>query len=420
MTRDPESSELGVLVAAPPDGSQLLTPRAKSRVEIRRALLIILLGLQLTIFLGGASRSFQGGTDFRAFYGAGRLVLDGRGSSLYSHSAQEQIQRLVISPTHKTLPFLYPPFASLLFVPLARLPYNLAFAVFTLISLTALLIASAYLRISHGSFPYAIVPLSILCMVPVLMSLLQGQISLLLLMLYTAAHAGLCRGRAAVPGLLLALALTKWQLALPVLFLLAVWKMWRVVGFAVAGAAGLFCASVGVAGVSGMREYIHNMLQVANRTASDPAGAKALYGMFAADMPNLHGLFFVLTGGRSSGLVFTAVGSVAVLCWAARRKPSIPLALTAAMLVSYHMQGYDLTLLALPLGLAAGDWIRVHRQEFGAREKSALYLSYAAAVMLVAPFSVLILWLHASWILIVPVFAMFWYTSVRDSASNRA
>jgi hypothetical protein len=249
------------------------------------------------------------------------------------------------------------------------------------------------------------------------MSLLQGQISLLLLLLYTASHLAFSRGRAAVAGLLLSLALIKWQLALPVLFLLAIWRRWAVIGFAAAGAAVLFCASLGVAWMAGMREYAQSMLQIAARTARDPGGAKVLYGMFAADMPNLHGMFFVLTGGRTIGLVLTAISSLAVLAWASHRPPSLPLALTAAMLVSYHMQAYDLTLLILPISIAGCELLHADRQGCGQRAKRRAYLLYGAALLLAVPVAPLLIWCHASWMLVVAVIAILLYPSPAESAS---
>jgi hypothetical protein len=383
--------------------------------------LLVLLGSQLCLFLGGLSRSLHGSTDFRAFYSAGRLVLDGHGSTLYKYSAQEQVQRSVISPDDQTLPFLYPPFAALLFVPFAWLPYKLAFASFTLVSAIALMLVSAYLtKAKPASIPLPkwLVPLCAICLVPVLMALLQGQISLLLLLVYTASHIAFSRERKTGAGLLLSVALIKWQLALPVLFLLAAWRKWKVIGVVAAGATGLYCVSLAVAGMAGVRDYAQSMLQVAARTASDPYGAKALYGMFGGDMPNLHGMFFVLTGGRPFGLVLTAISSLAVLFWAARRPPSMSLALTAAMLVSYHLQAYDLTLLILPIGISTFDLMSARGREFGQRTKRKSYLLYGSISILVPPIAPVVVSLHASWLLIASVITMLSYLSATGSVSS--
>ena len=73
--------------------------------------------------------------------------------------------------------------------------------------------------------------------------------------------------------------------------------------------------------------------------------------MFPARMPDLHGLFFLLSHGQRWGLLLTLGASLAVMLWAALQRPSLPLALLAALLVSYHLQPHDLTLLLLPIGL---------------------------------------------------------------------
>jgi hypothetical protein len=84
--------------------------------------------------------------------------------------------------------------------------------------------------------------------------------------------------------------------------------------------------------------------------ASNPAG-EAKYGMFPDQMPNLYGFFHTLSGGAPWGLALTIFCSLLVLFWAARQQPSLPLALLAGVLVSYHLYLYDLTLLLLPITL---------------------------------------------------------------------
>jgi hypothetical protein len=420
QTRDPHVSDLPAsLGGGPHNRAHLIQP--EDRIGTWSLVLLVLLGCQLFLFLGGLSRSLHGSTDFRAFYSAGRMVLDSHGSRLYSYSAQEQVQRSVISPDDQTLPFLYPPFAALLFVPFAWMPYKLAFASFTLVSAIALMLVSAYLMKAKAAWiflPAWGVPLCAICLVPVLIAVLQGQISLLLLLIYTASHIAFSRGRTTCTGLLLSVALVKWQFALPVLFLFAAWRKWKVIGVAAAGATGLFCVSLAVAGVAGVREYAQSVLQIAARTASDPYGAKARYGMFGGDMPNLHGMFFVLTSGRPFGLALTAIGSLAVLFWATRRTPSMSVALIAAMLVSYHMQAYDLTLLILPIGISVFEVIRAKGQETGQRTKRQGYLLYGAIGILVSPIAPLVVSLHASWLLIASVIAMLSYFSVNEAVSS--
>ena len=68
-------------------------------------------------------------------------------------------------------------------------------------------------------------------------------------------------------------------------------------------------------------------------------------------MPNLYGIFFTLTPTNRLAITLTIAASLLLLAWAATRKPSLPLALLVAILVSYHLYPCDLTLLLLPISL---------------------------------------------------------------------
>jgi hypothetical protein len=100
------------------------------------------------------------------------------------------------------------------------------------------------------------------------------------------------------------------------------------------------------------------MAGMTKQTALDASAAKAHYGMFPVDMPNLHGLTFGLTHGAHWGLVLNVLLCCVVLGFAARQRASLLVALPAAMLVSYHMQPHDLTLLLLPLSFEVDELLR--------------------------------------------------------------
>lgn len=64
------------------------------------------------------------GTDFVAFYTAGRIVASGEGSELYSLDLAHEIQlEIYQTETENFNPYLNPPFYALLFVPFSKLPY---------------------------------------------------------------------------------------------------------------------------------------------------------------------------------------------------------------------------------------------------------------------------------------------------------
>lgn len=322
--------------------------------------LLILVACQAAICLSGSRASLSGQVDLRAFYATAWIVRHHEASRLYQYSYQEQVQNELVSHRNAPLPFLYPPFAALVFVPLSLLPYRLAFAASCCLNLLLLLLAGQLLRPwlpALQASPWCLLPLLYASLFGVSIALMQGQISFLLLLLFCGAYTLLQGQHDRLAGLLLALTLIKFQLALPVIALYIIWRRWRVVGGFLAGAVALALISWGLTGTAGLASYPHAMYGLANDIARHAAEAKIRYGMFPTDMPNLHGLTYELSRGRLWGQEINILLSSAVMLFAASRKPSLLVALPAAMLVSYHMQPHDLVLLLLPLSFLIDESI---------------------------------------------------------------
>src|SRR6185312_10779083 len=117
------------------------------------------------------------------------------------------------------------------------------------------------------------------------------------------------------------------------------------------------------------------------------AAAKVHYGMFPVDMPNLHGLTFGLTHGASWGLALNIVLCCIVMVFAARQKASLLIALPAAMLVSYHMQPHDLTLLLLPLSFQLDASLRRVRRNNSAYDLTLRW----SLLLLILPLAALVM-----------------------------
>ena len=322
---------------------------------------ILLLLCQATACYLGADAPLKGRVDLRAFYAAGTVLRTGHGAQLYDYNYQEQVQNAVVGPRANALPFLYPSFAALPFVPLSLLSYRAAFFVWLGLNLGLLLLAGFLLRPWLPYFAargWIALPAFYGCLFGVSIALVQGQISFLLLAVYCGAWVLLRQERPFLAGLLLSLGLMKFQIAIPILVLFLLWKQWRVVSGFIAGAAGLAIVSVALVGRAGVSVYFHAMSSMTRQTAFNAAAAKVRYGMFPVDMPNLHGLTFGLTHGESWGLGLNIVLCCVVMVFAARQKASLLVALPAAMLVSYHMQPHDLTLLLLPLSFELDELLR--------------------------------------------------------------
>lgn len=314
--------------------------------------MLLLLLCQAAACLRGLHRSLEGQIDLRAFYAAGTMVRTGDASRLYDYNFARSVQDRVVGPRSAALPFLYPPFAALLFVPLSLVSYHASFYILFLINITFLLVAAGTIRpwLPQGHTPsWLALASSYGCLFGVSIALMQGQISLLMLLIYCGTYVLLRKDRPGLAGVLFSLALIKFQLALPIWFLFIVWKQWRFVAGFLNGALCTGLVSFMVAGRVGMTSYAHSLISMVIATARDPTAGKVRFGMLPTDMPNIHGMTYALSHGASWGPVLNVVLCCVVLGWASRQKASLLLAVPTAMLVSYHMQPHDLTLLLLPL-----------------------------------------------------------------------
>ncbi|MFJ7903068.1 glycosyltransferase 87 family protein [Streptomyces sp. NPDC096198] len=171
--------------------------------------------------------------DLRVYREASPLLLTG---GLYDY-------QLHTAPPIPVLPFTYPPFAALVFLPLGQLPWTVAVALWQTLSVAALAViaycAARLLPGGHERPPHSRVLLWTaggLWLEPVRHTLDQGQVNLLLCALALAALALPCSPALRGAGLGLAAAV-KLTPAVGGLYLLAT-RQWRAAGWALASAAG--------------------------------------------------------------------------------------------------------------------------------------------------------------------------------------
>ena len=308
--------------------------------------------VQLATLGEGLRYALAGLADFRAFYAAGHILRTGQAANLYDYDLQHAVQNTRIGGRTAALPFVYPVYAAAPFAPLSFLRYKTAF--YTLLALNLILLGLAVwvmlpwlepLRTLWPPLPW----LLFACFYPVGIALVQGQVSIFLLLVLCLCFASLHRDRDTLAGALLALALMKFHVVLPIVLLFVLWRRWRFLGGFAAGATAVAAACLALAGVTGMKNYIHAMALAAQTGAVGTT--RDAYQVFSAKMPNLHGLTFALAGDSRWGTVLLAALSLAVLAWTARAGYSFPRAIVAALLVSYHLHLHDLSLLLLPLAL---------------------------------------------------------------------
>jgi len=201
-------------------------------------------------------RTIRGGRiggDFPAFYGAARIVRGGGTSSLYDAHAQETAERdLFPSGIQGRLPFPYPPFVALAYVPFTWMPFKWAFAVHALFMTGCVLAALAMMRSSMpvlGSHAL-VVTAATLGFFPIFRALFGGQNTPLSLLCAAGAAAAAARGRNLAAGVWTGVWLFKPQLALLVavtLLLRSTNRRRYVIGLGLVGSA-YYLVGVALAG----------------------------------------------------------------------------------------------------------------------------------------------------------------------------
>lgn len=284
------------------------------------------------------------------------MARTGLGAQLYDYEVTRQIQNEKISWSDKALPFIHLAYEALLYVPFSFFSYQTAYFLFLAVNSGFLAwgfsLLMPYLSGLGEIWPYLPVALFV-CFLPVTMTLMEGQNSILLLVIIILSLRNLHRGSDFGAGILLGLASMKFQYVIPIALLFLVWRKWRFLGGVATSACAVVAISVWLTGVTGFVSYLHLL---GNMSAGFSAQTGMHLGIRPELMPNLRGLIYAAGGGPSA--VATAVTvflSVGLLLWTATRPPSLSLAVLAALLVSYHETFTDGALLIVPVGLAATD-----------------------------------------------------------------
>jgi Glycosyltransferase family 87 len=269
--------------------------------------MIFLVLCQIGICFGGLS-SALGGLDFRTFYAAGHMVRSGEAVQIYDLVSEKRVQDAVVAPRPEGLPFFNPAYAALPFVLLSLFSYKVAYFVFFALNLTMAVLAAAVMRpyLAGLTDKWQGLPIFLfLCFFPVGIALREGQLSLIVLLLYCACFAATQTSRPFVAGLLLALSLIKFQIALPMALLFLVWRRWRFV-------AGFACGSVALAGLSLWITGLGSLSDFWHSIGSSIASSSVLPGTLAdmsvplsqmARMPNIYGFFYSIAHGAHWGQV---------------------------------------------------------------------------------------------------------------------
>jgi hypothetical protein len=356
--------------------------RYKWRPHFLRIFVAGMVCLHLFFFFNQRERIKRGYPDFTVFYTAATILREGLGHQLYDEHVQYEVQKKSvgeIAERYGPLPYIHPPFEALIFLPLTWLPYPQAFAAWD--------------------------------------CFLQGQDSILLLLLCVLGFNALKREADILAGCWFALGVFKFQFILPVVVLLMIWRRRRVaIGFA-AVAAMLVLISAGLVGRRGLLQYPAFALLITR--------SPSLGGVAAGFAPNLRGLMLGLLSPFSKPLG-TALGlfaSAALFYFAATkgRPPAqgakfevqFSLAVAASTLVAWQTNMHDLSLLVLPLVLVTDYCLSTQAQE----RRTRFSLMLPVLPVLISPLW-LILWLIGGAVNLIVIPLLWWVWEIGKEVSR--
>ena len=276
---------------------------------------------------------------FPVFYTAGKLARhDLRG--LYSQHLQNVFHPLNDGVGY----FFHLPYETILLIPLSYLPQTLAFALWTLLNLACLLGVAVILRRHFPMFAW-LMPFAF---GPTLSLLLNGQDLGILALVVALAFDRFVREKDLQAGAILALALFKFPLIIPLVAILTI-RYWRVlIGFILVSIP-LVLGSALVVGKQGMQDYL---------ALTHGTDAKEAFGILI----NLRGVIGTLFGPHTGLVIVLSVALIAVSAFIrAARIPMFSIAIVVTQLVSWHAHLYDALILLIPMAWMSENksrWIR--------------------------------------------------------------
>jgi hypothetical protein len=336
-----------------------LLPRFVVHDRLRHLVAVALVALLLGNVVSEIARgvwnvSAGGASDWLPFMAAARLLAHGSHCLYCAAPIAAQETAIMGHPVTWLLgtltfaggryaPFLNPPLAALLVLPLALLPAPLGFALFALASVAAIAISHRVLTSGLGCPPYP-TALALLA-VPGVLGLALGQWAALLTLALVLALRVLPR-RPVLAGLLLSLLLIKPQYLWLVPVMLAVTGRWRALAGLAVGGALMAASSLALVGPAQSAAWLSDALT---------AGSDQLTMTFG-----LPGLLAAPFGAPAAYLAF-ALGGTAVIAgglrWRARlaARPELALAAFAclSLVVAPHVLVQDYLVLAPALALSA-------------------------------------------------------------------
>jgi Glycosyltransferase family 87 len=321
-----------------------------------------LIGVHLQAWVLLASFYLGGHSDFRQIYATAQMVRAGESGHLYDPVAQERAQNKFVG-VDRIIPFIRPAYELLLFLPLTFLSYRPAYFVMLATNLVLLFFVYRLLRpkMENLSAIHRWLPAAMhLAFLPIGIAMIEGQDSVLLLLLFAAALACLDQGRETLAGVLAGLGMFKFQLTIPLALVFLLWRRWDFIKGMLLSAVPAAVLSIWMVGYAQIHYYIRWLLLMAQ-----PSPRMDVYPLMTINrMMNLHGLVFGILGAHVSPrwiAAITIVASAVVILRLAKIRPCGPdaflYALLASAVLSYYLFFHDSSSLFIPIVIALDRFV---------------------------------------------------------------
>jgi hypothetical protein len=307
------------------------------------------------------------GTDFIAFWTAGRLTLEGGAAAAYDAALLGTAQQARFPGVDVGYsPFPYPPTFLLICLPLGALPYFPALAVW--VGVTGL----GYWRIvgawAAGAFPST---LAALAFPAAFLNLAHGQTAFLTAVLFGAGALALPR-RPFIAGLFFGLLTFKPHLGILIPVALLAARQWRAILGAVTSALTLAAAALLAFGAPAWAAFLKQsvmMGRILQTDLLDPGKIQSTFGALRLwDAPA------TIAYAGQAPVSLAALVVVAVVAWRRPRSRAIgPVLIAATLIATPYILDYDLTLMAIPMAWVLSEAVRTG---FRRGEKAVLLAAY--------------------------------------------
>ncbi len=346
--------------------SQPLTPAQHRLIRIHLALIpiygwLLVAWIAYAIDISPAGRLDRSGHikghDFAHFYVLGDIANAHAAGDLYDFTAQGALMDRLVSHYENRFAPIHGPQLSLLFAPLARLPYEVAWGLW--IGITAVGYAGCCLALwrAHPRLRrFGWLAIVLAAAYPVFYLLVAfGQSSVLALVCVTGAYLALRAQRPWLAGFALGSLIYKPSLGVALPFVMLYGREWRMIAGAVVAVLVQLGAAAAYYGESVLRQYVDaitHVAQIAGVLEPIPDRMQSLRSFFALLLPwpNVALIGYLLSAA--------VVVVLAAHCWRSRASLDVrySVLLLAMVLANPHVNPYDLVLI-VPVFFLVPSWM---------------------------------------------------------------